>query len=143
MLSPKRGRGRPPGAVNKNKVIRGSKLNNSVNLFPASEICSIIAQCGKYNVSTFNFGGLSLTFSSESSKRPDKEPGQVQKMGEVVSPQEITFPGEQVLREEARQADLLITDPYQYEREQIDLFLNPVSSRMRSDGQSEDNIRSQ
>lgn len=136
-------RGRPPGAPNKSKNNLQSAAHIGHQVFPASEICSIIAQCGKYNVATFNFGGLSLTFSTDSSQKPDTRAGQAQKFGNVIPPQEIIFPGEKVLKEELRQADLLITDPFVYEQEQIDGMMNPNSSRTRLNEESEDSFRPQ
>lgn len=137
-------RGRPAGSTNKLKDKPKTPAHIGPQVFPASEICSIIAQCGKYNVATFNFGGLSLTFSTDSSQKPDTRAGQAQKFGNVIPPQEIMFPGEKVLKEELRQADLLVTDPYVYEQEQIDGFLNPNSSRTRLNAEeTEDSFRPQ
>ena len=88
----------------------------------AVEICKIIKACRLAGVSEFSYSGIELKFHSLG-------PVSVNEAGQPVSPSEANIPifpdnqearlmNEQTL-DDAEEAQLLISDPYAYERMQV------------------------
>lgn len=84
-------------------------------------ICSIINQCAVSGVESLTYGGLSLKFAQNPNQVVYAAPPGM-KEAEVIPA--LSYEREDELSEEFRKADLILSDPAQYEQEMVDSFIN-------------------